>query len=256
MERREADAAARIARAGGRRGGGDGDQADRDQHRRRGTGGAGRSPRTSARARSGRTGRAVPLWPPDRRSTLPLVMPTPPPRRGTHRPAPRNPGTGRTRRRPATAAPPRPAPPPADARCTASISISHSLDRHFAFEQAREHRPGLADRVGGADMVEIGLAGSRSSLLGRPPRIQWTARKGGERRRRRSRVGRLAVVDEQHAVALGDPLHPVRQRADRSEAPPSMIVVADAERPRRPRRRRRRSAHCAVPAAPASATDP
>ncbi len=153
-------------------------------------------------------------------------------------------------RRPATAAPSRPAGHAAAALFTAASSVPALLDRHVRLRAAvanrsRRRRRSYRRRGHGR---KPGRQASRSSVLALPPRIQWIARIGRERRRGGGGVGRLAVVDEQHAVPRPHPLHAVRQARD-SCAAPGRSRHRSMPSARRGYRGERRSARCAAPAA-------
>ena len=90
------------------------------------------------------------------------------------------------------------------------------LDRHQSGEVAGEHRGGIADQIGAGDIAEMRGAFANAVFLGEATGDPVDAgaaigrgRVGRERRGGGGGVGRLAVVDEQDAVCLGDAFHAV-----------------------------------------------
>ena len=103
-------------------------------------------------------------------------------------------------------------------------------------------------------MAEVRLAGVEIVRLGQAAEDPVDRRIGGERRRGRGRVGRLAVVDEAGRRSSRRPAPSGAAGRDRWRAPAA--IASSRRRARATRPRPRRSAHCAAPAAPASATGP
>ena len=112
----------------------------------------------------------------------------------------------------------------------------------------------LADQIGVAHAIEPGQHGIEAALLGPPARDPVDALEAGERARRRVRVGRLAVVDELHAVDGGHGLQAMgearKTAAARRRSPPGR-----GRAPARRRRPRRHSASCGRPAGWRSGAD-
>ena len=100
-------------------------------------------------------------------------------------------------------------------------AIQRAAFRHWLAcfpEDAREHRPRLPDRIARPYMIEMRLAVVEIVALGQSaqnPVDKWVS---GERRGGRGGVGRLAVVDEQDAVLVGDALHAVGKAGVGAEA--------------------------------------
>lgn len=92
------------------------------------------------------------------------------------------------------------------------------IDRHVILQQLGIFMPSLADGVGGLDVGIIGHALVQMIGLGEAAddpvdaRLAIDRRPCAQRRGGGRGVGRLAVVDPQHAITLRHPLHPVRQR--------------------------------------------
>ena len=123
--------------------------------------------------------------------------------------------------------------------------VRHLARRASAAKSGRR----LADQIGLADarekVRERGDAAGLRLAAGDPEDVG----EAGQRLRRGVGVGRLGIVDEQHAALAGRPA-PCDARGRETSAGPAWICVAvEAERQRRARPRRRRSAHCARRAA-------
>ena len=147
-------------------------------------------------------------------------------------------GTGRRRRRPATAARPAPrrrsaarrARPPA----TACGSVPQRSNGDATVQRRREIVARFADQVGLGDAAEEWRERRDAALL----RLAADdpvdrAGKGGERLLGGVGVGRLGIVDEQHAPDAADLLHAVREAGEAAQSPRGSRPRLDAERAHR-----------------------
>ena len=196
----EADVAARIALAGGGRGGGDRDQPDRRSAPRPAAAGPCRSPRTSGRSRwcrSGRNGSG------SISAALALILPemlsiiTPPPARGTGRRAPRSRETGRSDAHAGDSSTVSPASASAAALPHRFLQRHALCHGHVRRQERSEQFARFANGIGLADMAEVRRAFVEIVGLGLPAADPADVLERGERGRGRGRVGRLAVVDEE-----------------------------------------------------------
>ena len=89
------------------------------------------------------------------------------------------------------------------------------LEGHGVDEGRREGRRRLADQIGARDTrPNSGRSGSIPPSLARPPTIQCTLREGRQCLLRCIRIGRLRIVDEQHAAAAPDLFHAVGEAGE------------------------------------------
>ena len=130
-----------------------------------------------------------------------------------------------------------------------------ALEGDRAFQRAGEIRrsPRRSDRPW-RRAETAARSGSMPPSLALPPTIQKMSRKRQQRLFGRVGVGRLRIVDEQHAAEPADLLHAMGEAGKRRQAAlQSPRRDARARAPRR--RRRRRSGRCGRRAAPARRRD-
>ena len=107
--------------------------------------------------------------------------------------------------------------------------------RHTAVELGRKARGRVADQIGLAHAREEARERRKPAGLGLAASDPENIAEAGERLRGGIRIGRLGIVDEQHAPFAADLLHPMRKTGKRAQALLNH-GGCDAERKRRPAR--------------------